>query len=111
MKRNYKLTVSYDGSRYYGWEHQKSTPLTIQGKLEAVLTEMAGTAADVTGAGRTDAGVHAKAMTASVQLDTGLSEPLSPGRHRRDRRPHRGRTLPRPLFRRRKDLLLQLLGR
>ena len=74
MKKNYKLTVSYDGSRYYGWEHQKSTPLTIQGKLEAVLTEMAGTAADVTGAGRTDAGVHAKAMTASVQLDTELSE-------------------------------------
>ena len=74
MKRNYKLTVSYDGSRYYGWEHQKSTPLTIQGKLEAVLTEMTGTAADVTGAGRTDAGVHAKAMTASVQLDTELSE-------------------------------------
>ena len=93
MKKNYKLTISYDGSRYYGWEHQKSTAMTIQGKLEAVLTAMlaggvpeesapadhaaaqfASAAVDVIGAGRTDAGVHAKAMTASVQLDTPLSE-------------------------------------
>lgn len=88
MKKNYKLTISYDGSRYYGWEHQKSTAMTIQGKLEAVLTAMlaggvpeedagalfASSAVDVIGAGRTDAGVHAKAMTASVQLDTLLSE-------------------------------------
>ena len=81
MEKNYKLTVSYDGSRYFGWEHQKSTDRTIQGKLEAVLAEMlkasvssAVPAVSVIGAGRTDAGVHAKAMTASVRLDTPLSE-------------------------------------
>ena len=100
MTRNYKLTIQYDGSRYYGWEHQNSTPLTIQGKLEAVLSRMlseerggaeipeiagagdvpAGTsdvpaaAVDVIGAGRTDAGVHARGMTASVRLDTQHSE-------------------------------------
>ena len=72
MKQNYKLTIAYDGSRYYGWEHQPDKP-TIQGKLEDVLTRMTGAPVDVIGAGRTDAGVHAKAMTANAVLDTALS--------------------------------------
>ena len=72
MKQNYKLTVAYDGSRYYGWEHQPDKP-TIQGKLEDVLSRMTGAPVDVIGAGRTDAGVHAKAMTANAVLDTALS--------------------------------------
>ena len=72
MKQNYKLTIAYDGSRYYGWEHQPDKP-TIQGKLEDVLTRMTGASVDVIGAGRTDAGVHAKAMTANAVLDTELS--------------------------------------
>ena len=72
MKQNYKLTIAYDGSRYYGWEHQPDKP-TIQGKLEDVLTRMTGAPVDVIGAGRTDAGVHAKAMTANAVLDTELS--------------------------------------
>ena len=72
MKQNYKLTVAYDGSRYYGWEHQPDKP-TIQGKLEDVLSRMTGAPVDVIGAGRTDAGVHAKAMTANAVLDTELS--------------------------------------
>ncbi len=78
MKRNYKLTVRYDGTRYYGWEHQPGQELTIQGKLENVLTKMCGLPegqpVTVIGAGRTDAGVHARAMTANVLLDTDLSE-------------------------------------
>ena len=74
MERNLKLTISYDGSRYYGWEHQPNTELTIQGKLEGVLSLMTGEAAEVLGAGRTDAGVHARAMVANVHLDTDLSE-------------------------------------
>ena len=72
MKQNYKLTIAYDGSRYYGWEHQPDKP-TVQGKLEDVLTRMTGVPVDVIGAGRTDAGVHAKAMTANAVLDTELS--------------------------------------
>ena len=68
-RQNYKLLISYDGTRYFGWEHQPDKS-TIQGKLEAVLTEMTGEAADVIGAGRTDAGVHAKAMVANVFLQT-----------------------------------------
>ena len=72
MTQNYKLTIRYDGSRYYGWEHQPDKP-TIQGKLEDVLTRMTGTPVDVIGAGRTDAGVHARAMVANAVLDTTLA--------------------------------------
>ena len=74
MKKNYKLLLAYDGSRYYGWEHQPNTDLTIQGKLEAVLSRMAGCDVEVIGAGRTDAGVHAKGMVANVHLDVDMPE-------------------------------------
>jgi len=69
MEQNYKLTLAYDGTRFYGWERQPDRD-TIQGKLESVLSELTGRPVDVIGAGRTDAGVHARAMTASVVLDT-----------------------------------------
>ena len=76
--KNYKLVVSYDGTRYFGWEHQPDTDLTIQGKLENVLSQMLdlpeGESVTVIGAGRTDAGVHARAMTCNVLLDTDKSE-------------------------------------
>lgn len=72
MKKNYKMVVCYDGSRYYGWEHQPDRD-TIQGKLEAVLMKMCGEFTDVIGAGRTDAGVHARAMVANAWLDTRMS--------------------------------------
>ncbi len=72
-KRNFKLILSYDGTRYFGWEHQPSTDLTIQGKLEQVLSRLEGAPVTVIGAGRTDAGVHARAMTANVLLTTDLS--------------------------------------
>ncbi len=74
MKQNYKMILSYDGSRYYGWEHQPNTELTIQGKLETVLSRLTGEEVTVIGAGRTDAGVHARGMCANVLLDTALSE-------------------------------------
>ena len=73
MKRNYKFVLSYDGSRYSGWEHQPSTDLTIQGKLENVLSRMTDQPVEVIGAGRTDAGVHARAMTANARLEISLT--------------------------------------
>lgn len=73
MKKNYKMTIAYDGTRYYGWEHQPDRD-TIQGKLESVLEIMCGEFIDVIGAGRTDAGVHAKAMTANAVMETNKSE-------------------------------------
>lgn len=72
MMKNYKLVIAYDGSRYYGWERQPGRE-TIQGKLEAVLSRMCGAEVNVIGAGRTDAGVHARAMVANTYLDTALS--------------------------------------
>ena len=78
MMKNFKLVVSYDGTRYFGWEHQQDTEMTIQGKLESVLNQMTempeGESVTVIGAGRTDAGVHARAMTCNVLLNTEKSE-------------------------------------
>ena len=69
MKRNIRLTISYDGSRYDGWQKQGNTSNTIQGKLEAVLERMTGVPTEVHGSGRTDAGVHAKAQEANFYTD------------------------------------------
>ncbi|MBE6971448.1 MAG: tRNA pseudouridine(38-40) synthase TruA [Ruminococcaceae bacterium] len=68
MEKNYKLTIAYDGTRFFGWERQPDRE-TIQGKLEGVLEKLNGAPVDVIGAGRTDAGVHARAMVASVRMD------------------------------------------
>ena len=78
MKRNYKFIISYDGTRFYGWEKQPGKEMTIQGKLETVLSKMTNAPADspvsVIGAGRTDAGVHARATVANAILDTEMTE-------------------------------------
>lgn len=64
---NYKMILQYDGTRYRGWQVLPSE-LTIQGKLQDVLSKMAGYQVEVTGSGRTDAGVHAKGQTANFHL-------------------------------------------
>lgn len=69
---NYKLTIAYDGTRYNGWQKQGNTDKTIQGKLEAVLERYTGHTVEVHGAGRTDAGVHAKGQTANFKLDENI---------------------------------------
>lgn len=77
MKKNYKITVSYDGTRYSGWQNQGNTGETIQAKLENVLSRFANEHIDVIGAGRTDAGVHALGMVANFHLpgETAPPEP------------------------------------
>ena len=74
MVKNYKIIVSYDGTRYNGWQKQKNVESTIQGKLEALLTRLAGKEVTVQGSGRTDAGVHALGQVANFRMDTELSE-------------------------------------
>lgn len=69
MKQNYRFTICYDGTRYHGWESKKEVD-TIEGKLEAVLSRMTEQSVKINGAGRTDAGVHARGMVASGILDT-----------------------------------------
>ena len=75
MDKNYKMTVAYDGSRYRGWQSQKSTDVTIQGKLNQVFSELEGRKVEVQGSGRTDAGVHALGQVASVRLTVEKSIP------------------------------------
>lgn len=67
---NYRLDIQYDGTRYEGWQRQKTTGNTIQGKIEEVLSRMLETPVQIDGAGRTDAGVHAKGQVANVHMDT-----------------------------------------
>lgn len=71
MEQNYRFIIMYDGSRYYGWQRQPDHD-TIQGKLEAVLERLCGEPVEVIGAGRTDAGVHARGMVANALLDVKL---------------------------------------
>ncbi len=67
--KNYKFIIEYDGTRYNGWQRQPGQN-TIQGKLESVLSRMCDSRIEVIGAGRTDAGVHAKGMAANALLET-----------------------------------------
>lgn len=62
--RNLSLLLAYDGTAYAGWQRQKNA-LSIQAVLEGALRVMTGARTVVSGAGRTDAGVHALGMVAN----------------------------------------------
>lgn len=65
----WRLDIAYDGSQYNGWQRQPHAP-TIQGAIEAVIHRITQrTDAELTGAGRTDTGVHARGQVAHVDLD------------------------------------------
>lgn len=63
----YRLTIEYDGGPFVGWQRQDNGP-SVQGAIEAAGQALTGAAAPCYGAGRTDAGVHALAMTAHIDL-------------------------------------------
>ncbi len=65
--RRIRITVSYDGTEYHGWQVQPGLS-TIQGALADVLKQIEGARVDVHGSGRTDAGVHALAQVAAFDL-------------------------------------------
>ena len=71
--QNYKLTLCYDGAKYKGWQRQGNTDNTIQAKLETLLSRLLGTPVEVSGSGRTDAGVHAYCQVCSFRADTEMS--------------------------------------
>jgi len=75
----FKLTIEYEGTRYSGWQSQGNTPKTVQGKLLHAIEELFGEA-DLGGAGRTDAGVHASGQVAHLRLRQAV--PLDPMREK-----------------------------
>ncbi len=71
MTRCCRLTLEYDGSAYNGWQIQANAP-SVQAALEQAASRLAGIPVRARGAGRTDAGVHARGQTAAVRLPAAL---------------------------------------
>lgn len=63
----YRMKVAYDGTNYNGWQRQATNPNTIQGIIEEKISELLKEDIKIAGAGRTDAGVHAKGQSAGFR--------------------------------------------
>lgn len=70
-RRNIRLLLEYDGTRYHGWQRQKNAP-TIQEVVETALARLTGEAVRLIASGRTDAGVHALGQVANFPTNSGL---------------------------------------
>ncbi|EPR09978.1 tRNA pseudouridine(38-40) synthase TruA [Ruminiclostridium papyrosolvens] len=74
--KNFKIIVQFDGSRYKGWQKLKDNNLSIQEKIETVLSKMTGEEIQVIGCGRTDAGTHAENYVANFHTNSNRSAKL-----------------------------------
>lgn len=74
MQKNIKIVISYDGTRYLGWQRLpgKQRRKSIQGYLEEVLEQVIGCRIRLAGSGRTDAGVHALGQVANFCVPSAL---------------------------------------
>ena len=73
MTRNIKLTLEYDGTHFNGWQIQDSNQRTVQGEIEKVLPRIFKKKCKLTGSGRTDSGVHAKAQAANFKIKSAMT--------------------------------------
>lgn len=75
LQMRYFIEFAYKGTKYHGWQCQPNA-ISVQETLNNALSTIFKTTIDVVGAGRTDAGVHAKQMFAHFNLDTELNVPF-----------------------------------
>ena len=68
--RNLRLDICYDGTRYRGWQRLPGADATIQGKLETALSRILDEPIEISGSGRTDAGVHARGQVANFHCNS-----------------------------------------
>lgn len=71
--RNLRLDICYDGTRYKGWQRLPGVDNTIQGKLEQCLSRILGEPIEVSGSGRTDAGVHALGQVVNFHCESTMA--------------------------------------
>lgn len=71
--RNLRLDICYDGTRYRGWQRLPGKDDTIQGKIETTLSRILGEPIEISGSGRTDAGVHARGQVANFHCESHMS--------------------------------------
>ncbi len=71
--RNLRLDICYDGTRYRGWQRLPGKDDTIQGKIETTLSRILGETIEISGSGRTDAGVHARGQVANFHCESTMA--------------------------------------
>lgn len=71
MVKRYFIWLSYDGTNYHGWQVQPNG-ISVQGELQRVLSTLLRQDISITGAGRTDAGVHARVMAAHFEIEADI---------------------------------------
>ena len=71
--RNLRLDICYDGTRYRGWQRLPGRDDTLQGKLESCLSRILNQPIEISGSGRTDAGVHAKHQIANFHCESTMT--------------------------------------
>ena len=70
--RNLRLHICYDGTRYRGWQRLAGSDATLQGKLVQALSRILGEDIEISGSGRTDAGVHAQGQIANFHCHSNM---------------------------------------